>query len=336
MSKIIFSVIGFGNIGMRHCEHIRNMAQLNAICDNDFKKLDKAKELFPDAKLFTSIDEFLENDIESDVVSICTPNYLHSEHTIKCLKAKKNVLCEKPMALTTNECHKMIEESLLAGKHLFIIKQNRYNPPVQKIKEILNKNLLGNIFSVQLNCYWNRNKDYYINSDWKGKKSMDGGILYTQFSHFLDLMLWFFGSVSDVFSFCSNYNHKDIIDFEDTLVSVVKFETGIIGTMNFCINSYNKNFEGSITIFGEKGTVKIGGQYLNILEYQNIENQNIEIEDFKDKPNNYGYYQGSMSNHDKVIENVLDVLENNGKIHVNALDGYRTVELIQKIYQNIK
>jgi len=333
--KVKFSIIGVGNIGIRHAQHIMNLAELCAVCDSKSAALDKFSKLYPNVKTFVSIDELITHDKESEVVCVCTPNGLHAEHSIKLMRAGKHVVCEKPMALTSNDCTRMIEESLLNQRYLFVVKQNRYNPPIEKLKEILDQNALGKIYSAQLNCFWNRNENYYQHSDWKGKKDLDGGILFTQFSHFIDLFIWLLGSVSEVNAFADNFHHQNSIEFEDSLVSIVKFESGIIGTMNFTINSYSKNMEGSITIFGENGTVKIGGQYLNILEYQMIEGMEIKDLPAGNLPNNYGEYQGSMSNHDKVIQNVLEVLTDQARIAVNGFDGLRTVELIQRIYNCI-
>ena len=225
----------------------------------------------------------------------------------------------------------MINASLKANKRLFIVKQNRFNPPVIAVKKVIDEGRLGYIYSIQLNCFWNRTDEYYNESDWKGTKVMDGGTLFTQFSHFIDLLYWFFGDVMDVHSFTGNYNHGTI-EFEDTGVVILKFCNGIIGTINFTVNSYKKNMEGSLTIFGEKGMVKIGGQYLNELEYQNIEGYKIENLPPGNPPNMYGDYVGSMSNHDKVFENIGDVLSNEGVITTNGFEGLKTVEIIQKIY----
>ena len=167
---------------------------------------------------------------------------------------------------------------------------------------------------------WNRNEDYYRNSDWKGTLKYDGGILFTQFSHFIDLLYWFFGDVKYVNAFMKNYNHKNIIEFEDSGVACLEFENGITGTINFNINSYQRNMEGSLTIFGENGTIKIGGQYLNILEYQNIKDFEIKEHHDSTKPNDYGTYQGSMSNHDKVYENIVDVFGKGSTIKASFLD----------------
>ena len=216
---------------------------------------------------------------------------------------------------------------------MFIVKQNRFNPPVEALKKALIENVLGEITNVQLNCFWNRNKDYYSSSTWKGSQNMDGGILYTQFSHFIDLLYWLVGDVVDVRSYKLKSKREEI-EFEDTLVSVLKFYNGAIGTANFCINSFKKNMEGSITLFGEKGTVKIGGQYLNELDYQMIDNFEIKNLPAGNPANNYGSYQGSMSNHDKVYENVVEVLKNNGVIATNGFEGQKTVEIIDRIYRS--
>ncbi len=268
-----------------------------------------------------------------DVVSICTPNGLHAEHSIKALKAGIHVLCEKPMALTVKDCSAMIHAAERANKRLFIVKQNRFNPPVMAVKAHLDGGELGKIYSVQLNCFWNRNADYYKNS-WKGTKDLDGGTLYTQFSHFIDLLYWFLGDVESVAAYCGNFDHQGLIEFEDTGVVIMKFLNGAIGTINYTVNAYKKNMEGSLTLFAEKGTVKIGGQYLNELEYQSLEGNPISNLPPGNPPNNYGQYFGSMSNHDKVYQNLVEVLKGHGSIATSGMEGLKTVEIIEKIYKS--
>jgi predicted dehydrogenase len=269
-----------------------------------------------------------------DVVSVCTPNGLHAEHSIKAFRHGSHVLCEKPMAISVHECEEMIMEAEKANRRLFVVKQNRYNPPVAALKDIIDQNILGKVLSLQVNCFWNRNNEYYLQSDWKGTKALDGGTLFTQFSHFIDLLYWIFGDVKRVNTIIRNQNHKSIIEFEDTGVIIVEFYNGIIGTINYTVNSYGKNMEGSLTVFGEKGTVKIGGQYLNELEYQNIQDYIIKDLPKGNPPNNYGHYVGSMSNHNKVYENVVDVLINSGTIGTIGYEGLKTVEIIEKIYSS--
>jgi UDP-N-acetyl-2-amino-2-deoxyglucuronate dehydrogenase len=325
-----FAIIGCGRIAQRHAEHISNNGILVAVCDILKERADSLSEKY-DAKAFYDVDDLLTSGLQIDLVAICSPNGLHAEHTIKSLKAGCNVLCEKPMAIDVQDCGEMIKAAERSNKRLFVVKQNRFNPPIAKVKELLERGILGEIYSVQLSCFWNRNEDYYRNS-WKGTRSMDGGTLYTQFSHFVDLLYWMVGDVKHVFAFCKNFAHKDIIEFEDTGVVVVEFYNGALGTINYTVNSFQKNMEGSLTIFARYGTVKIGGQYLNELEYQNIKDYKIEDLPKGNPANNYGNYQGSMSNHDKVYENIVDVLTTGATVSTNFFEGLKTVEIIDKIY----
>jgi predicted dehydrogenase len=174
-----------------------------------------------------------------------------------------------------------------------------------------------------------------LQSDWKGRLDKDGGTLYTQFSHFIDLLVWLFGDFKNVKVLLQNYLHPNI-EFEDTGAVLIEFFNGAIGTINYTVNSYQKNMEGSITVFGSKGTVKIGGQYLNALEYQNIEDYSFQNVTPVNKANDYGFYQGSMSNHDKVYENVVNVLNGKDTIATNAIEGLKVVRIIEDIYSQSK
>ena len=239
------------------------------------------------------------------------------------------------MAISSHDCKVMIAEAEKAHRSLFAVKQNRFNPPVVAVKDAIDKGILGRIYSIQLSCFWNRNASYYSNS-WKGTKDLDGGTLFTQFSHFIDLLYWMIGDVTRAYALTANRAHENVIEFEDTGVVVLEFANGALGTINYTVNSRDKNMEGSLTIFAEKGTVKIGGEYLNELEYQNIEGFEIKELPAGNKANNYGTYVGSMSNHNKVYENLVDVLMHNGSISASAFDGMKTVEIIEKIYASAK
>jgi predicted dehydrogenase len=328
--KLKFAIIGCGRIAQRHAEHIHNLGQLVAVCDI---VMDKAKTLAEKyrASFYSDVDQLLQQSKTVDVIAVCSPNGLHAEHTIKALRAGFHVLCEKPMALSVQDCGEMINAAERANRRLFIVKQNRFNPPVAAVKKIIDEGRMGKIYSAQLSCFWNRNEAYYKNS-WKGTKDLDGGTLYTQFSHFVDLLYWIVGDVKEVQGYLGNFDHRGIIEFEDTGVVSLKFYNGAVGTINYTVNSHGKNMEGSLTLFGEKGTVKIGGQYLNELEYQDIKEYKIGNLPPGNPPNNYGQYQGSMSNHDKVYENVIEVLSGNGIIATNGFEGLKTVEIIDKIY----
>jgi len=335
MSELKFAIVGCGRIAQRHAKHIKNTegARLVAVCDIiEERAATLGAEYGADA--FASIEALLAAS-DADIVSICSPNGLHAEHSILSLKAGKHVLCEKPMAISVYDCGEMIKTAEKANKRLFVIKQNRYNPPVHAVKTAIEEGRLGKINSVQLSCFWNRNEAYYQNS-WKGTNDLDGGTLYTQFSHFVDLLYYLVGDVKEAKAYGANYCHDGIIDFEDTGVVILKFHNGAIGTINYTVNSYDGNMEGSLTLFGDTGTVKIGGQYLNELEYQRIKNYKIENLPEGNKANNYGKYQGSMSNHDSIYKNVVDVLLNDGQITTNMFEGLKTVEIIDKIYSDIR
>jgi predicted dehydrogenase len=325
-----FAIIGCGNIGRRHADHIQAVGRLAAVCDIDKAKATELGKKYK-ANIYFSIEELLAAEKELDVIAVCTPNGLHAEHSIQTLKAGCHVLCEKPMALTSADCLEMIYAAEEYGKQLFVVKQNRFNPPVVAVKKLLDEKKLGKIFSIQLSCFWHRDDQYYLNS-WRGTKALDGGTLFTQFSHFIDLLYWMIADVKQVKAFTGNFAHQNIIEFEDTGVVILEFENGVIGTINYTVNSSKKNMEGSLTIFGEKGTVKIGGQYLNELEYQEMEGERIMDLPTGNNANDYGFYQGSMSNHDKVYQNLVEVLDNKAKIAASSYDGMKTVQIIEKIY----
>lgn len=333
MEKLHFAIIGCGKVAQRHAEHIVKHGTLKAVCDVKTDLADAFAEEY-DATAYADINDLLVKESNLDVISVCTPNGLHAEHSIKALRAACNVLVEKPMALNVNDCGKMIQEAEKANKRLFVVKQNRFNPPVVELKKLIEEGKLGKILSVQLNCFWNRNRNYYSKSDWKGSLDLDGGTLYTQFSHFIDLLYWLVGDIDDIQAYNGNFAHQDLIEFDDNGVVILRFLSGALGTINYTVNSYEKNMEGSVTIFGDKGTVKIGGQYLNELDYQHIQGLNIDKLPEGNPPNLYGEYVGSMANHDKVYENLVDVLQNDGSIITNCFEGLKTVEIIYRIYQS--
>lgn len=328
--KLRFAIIGCGRIARRHAEHIANVGRLAATCD---VVVDRARELAEryGARDYSGHDEMLRSEKNLDVVAVCTPNGLHAQHTVAALRSGSHVLCEKPMAISVADCGSMIEAAERANRRLFIVKQNRFNPPVAAVKKLFEEGRLGKLYSIQLNCFWNRNADYYQDS-WRGTRELDGGTLYTQFSHFIDLIYWMVGDVKEALAMVDNFAHRDTIEFEDTGVVALRFHNGVLGTINFTINAFDQNMEGSLTLFAEKGTVKIGGQYLNELEYQRIRDYEITGLPVGNAANSYGSYQGSMSNHDLVYANVVDVLTGDGMIATNGFEGRKTVEIIDKIY----
>lgn len=331
MSRDIqFAIVGCGKIATRHAENIRRVGKLIAVCDIIPEKANQLSNQF-NARAYYSIEDLLVKETGVDVISICTPNGLHALHSIRSLEAGKHVLCEKPMCLTTTEAIAMKKAALASGRKFFVVKQNRYNPPVIAVKELIASNKLGRILSLQVNGFWNRDKNYFENT-WKGTRKLDGGILFTQFSHFIDLAWWLAGDIKTVKAIRKNLLLKDSIETEDNCVVIAEFVNGAVGSFHFSINAFEKNMEGSVTVIAEKGTIKIGGEYLNVLEYQRVAGLKPIQTPKGNLPNDYGFYQGSMSNHDKVYDNLVAALGNPDHAYAGAEDGLKTVEIIEKIY----
>lgn len=328
-----FAIIGCGRIAARHAENIIKYGKLIAVCDVVPQKADNFAAQYG-AKAYYQLDDLLKEEKDLDVIVVCTPNGLHAEHSIKSLQAGKNVLCEKPLCITSVAAWQMMDTAYFNRKKLFVVKQNRYNEPVQLVKSLLDQNALGTLQSFQINCFWNRPQEYYT-GDWKGSQFLDGGVLYTQFSHFIDLLYWFLGEVAAVKGFSNNFTERAHFDLEDTGVVSLQMKNGAIGTLHFTINSFNHNQEGSFTLFGEKGTIKIGGQYLNELEWFEVEGQTKPQLKTHTTANDYGFYKGSMSNHAKVYENLVEALNGNGDL-LEAKDAAHTVAIIEKIYAAIR
>jgi UDP-N-acetyl-2-amino-2-deoxyglucuronate dehydrogenase len=328
-----FAVIGCGHIGKRHAEMIsRNEeSSLVALCD-----IRPAEELGLEpfnVPFYPSMEALMEAESDHiDVVCICTPNGIHAEQSLMALSAGKHVVCEKPLALSKADAEKVIFKSLHVSKHVFTVMQNRYSPPSQWIKEVIDKGIMGKIFMVQLNCYWNRDKRYYKKGGWKGTRALDGGTLFTQFSHFIDIMYWLFGDIDDIRGIFRNFNHDDTIAFEDTGIVSFRFINGGMGSINYSTSVWDTNLESSIIIIGEKGSVKLGGQYMNVVEYCHIDGYEMPELAPANPANDYGQYKGSAANHHYVIENVVNTLKGRTSISTNALEGLKVVEIIERIY----
>lgn len=333
MRKIRFAIIGCGRIAERHALHANHYGELVAVCDIIKEKADALAGKYL-AKAFYQIEELLKQDLKLDLVAICTPNGLHAAHSIQALKAGFHVLVEKPMAIATSDCVAMMQVAAEVGKQLFTVKQNRFNPPIADLKKAIDENKVGKLYSFQLSCFWNRPADYYQNS-WHGT-ALDGGVLYTQFSHFIDLIYWLFGDVRSVKAFTKNFAHQANIIGEDSGVVILELENGAIGTINYSVNTTLKNAEGSLTIIAEHLTLKIGGEYLNTIAYQQGETIELFNADSEQPPNEYGSYQGSMSNHHKVYENLVLTLQQGLPFYATANEAMKAVEMIESIYQSAK
>ena len=331
-SKIKFAVVGCGHIGKRHAEMIdRNEdTELTAIVDIKSKEeLDIEKYQVP---FFHSLEALLQSDLKPDVINIATPNGLHASQAILCLQAGINVVIEKPFALSTTAAAAVILKSQQVKKNVFVVMQNRYSPPAIWLKEILESKKLGKIFLVQVNCFWNRDERYYKPDSWHGTKNMDGGTLFTQFSHFIDLLYWCFGDIKNIHTRFNDFNHKGLTDFEDSGLVYFDFVNSGMGSLHYSTAVWDKNMESSITVIAEHGSLKIGGQYMNEVIYCHIKDYEMPALPATNPVNDYGAYKGSASNHHFVIENVVDVLKNNLDISTQLNESLKVVDIIERIY----
>ena len=339
MSSISFSVVGFGRIGQRHAKIIHEHPEctLASVCDTDAQHFEQRDSLgFPDLPTYTNIDDLIQAEQtsgqRSDVVTIATPNGFHAPYAVKLLRAGYHVVIEKPMGIKSAECEEVLIAEKETGKHVFVVKQNRYSPPSVWLKEIVHTGTLGDILMVQTNCYWNRDQRYYSISPWRGSLDQDGGALYTQFSHFVDLMYWVFGDITNIQSTVRNFTHPNLKDFDDSGFAQFEFLRGGIGSINYSTSCWDTNMESSITVVGSKGSVKVGGQYMNEIEYCHVENYEKPTLPPTNPPNDYGPYKGSAANHHYVFQNVVDVLTGRTDITATAFEGLKVVQMIENIY----
>lgn len=331
--KVRFAVVGTGHIGKRHAEMIRRDEEAELVALVDIRTIDECNAREFNVPFFSSIDELLTSGVEFDVVNICTPNGLHADQSIKSLEAKKHVVVEKPMGLTKEQCEKVIFKSLQQSKQVFCVMQNRYSPPSEWIKSVVENGILGDILMVQLNCYWNRDERYYKAGGWKGKQDLDGGTLFTQFSHFIDIMYWLFGDIDNIQGRFADFTHKENTDFEDSGFVSFDFINGGMGSINYSTSVVEQNLESSMTIIGSKGSVKIGGQYMNEVDVCTIPGYTMPELAPTNPGNDYGAYKGSAANHHYVITNVIDTLKGRTSATTNALEGLKVVDIIERIYK---
>jgi predicted dehydrogenase len=336
MDKIKFGVIGCGHIGKRHATMIQlnPECELVAMCDV-LPKEDLGLDNF-NVPYYTDMKEMLSKEESIDIVCVCTPNGYHAEQSSVCLDHHKHVVIEKPMGLSKANCEELIFKALNVSKSIFCVMQNRYSPPSVWLKDMVASGQLGNIYNVQVNCYWNRDDRYYfkdgVKHAWKGQQSLDGGTLFTQFSHFVDLMYWIFGDITDIQGKFDNFSHQHSTEFEDTGLVSFRFVNGGMGSLNYSTAVWNSNLESSITVIAENGTIKVGGQYMNEVEICNVKDYEFKELPPSNPANDYGSYKGSANNHPYVFENVVDVIKGRKPISTNALEGLKVVDIIERIY----
>lgn len=325
-----FAIVGCGFIAKKHAEAISNIpnAKLKAVCD----KIESAMVPYAErygVNCYTNLSKLLK-DPSIDVICICTPSGLHASIAEEVAAAKKHIVLEKPIALTLQESERIIQAAEENQVKLAVVHPNRFRPVVQELKKIMDRGLLGKISHASVKVNWNRTQDYYDQSAWRGTKLFDGGVLMNQAIHNLDLLLWLLGEPDQVFSMQATRLRK--IESEDVSIGVLRFKSGALGVVEASTTVYSSNFEESITIFGEKGTVKIGGKNAIYLEHLEIDGViEDEVKELKEKilADPWG-----IPGHQKIIEDMMTAVKENTNPIVNGVEGKKVLELVLAFYES--
>jgi len=331
--RIRFGLVGCGRISGNHFRAFQDHAsecQLVAVCDVDRTRVQEAASQ-TGAAPYTDYAEMLKRD-DLDVVSVCTPSGLHPEHGILAANARKHVVSEKPMGISLESCDNFIRACDLNGVLLFIVKQNRLNTTMQLLRRAIDKERFGRIYGAYVNVLWQRPQKYYDSAKWRGTWEFDGGAFMNQASHYIDSLYWLIGEVESVMAMTGTLGRK--IEAEDTGSAVLKFRNGAIGSINVSMLVYPKNMEGSITIIGEKGTVKLGGVAVNRFEKWEFaeydDDDKLVVESNYEPPNVYGF------GHTAYYKNVIDVLRGRCEPQTDGRSGRKSLELALAIYKSAR
>lgn len=332
MDHIRFVVVGFGHIGKRHADMVamNDECELVAIIDTNPALKEKAEADYK-VPFFTSWQQFAASGIQTDVANIATPNGLHAANAIEAIEGGCHVVIEKPIALTTADCTAILNCVKAHNKQVFGVMQNRYSPPMQWLKQLVTDGILGRIFIADVHCYWNRDERYYTGETWKGTEELDGGTLFTQFSHYVDLVYWLFGDMQDISAHFNNFNHAGMIGFEDSAHVSFGMADGGRGTLSYTTSVWDKNMESTLVVVAANGTVKIGGQYMDKIEYCHIKDYKLPDSN-SPQPAMVKGYTDAKANHYYVIQNVVDVLKGRSVITTTADEGTKVVDIIERIY----
>ncbi len=333
-TKIRFVICGVGHIGRRHAALVARhaSAQLVALVDVRAELRPALAVEFPGVPFYLSLEEYLGQGPAADVLTVATPNGLHASQAVAGLRRGLHAVVEKPLALRTADAELLLQTAQQADKLVFGVMQNRYSPPAAWLKQLGEAGHLGKIFLVQLNCFWNRDARYYQPGSWRGTQALDGGPLFTQFSHFIDLLHWVFGDIKNIAARFENFNHQAITEFEDSGLVTFDLVRGGSGALSYSTAVWDRNLESSLTVVAERGSLKIGGQYLDKVEYCHLQDYSLPALPATNAANSYGAYQGSAANHVQVIEEVVEAVLLRTPATTNAHDGLKVVDIIERIY----
>jgi UDP-N-acetyl-2-amino-2-deoxyglucuronate dehydrogenase len=326
------ALVGCGRISKTHFEAIRNVEGLRftAVCDEDE---DRARAVGEEQGVpwFTDYARMLEK-AEADIVAVCTPSGLHSAHGVAAARAGKHVITEKPMAITLEQADALVQATDTAGVRLFVVKQNRLNPTIQLLKRAIDKGRFGRIYLANTTVRWNRPQEYYDAAPWRGTWEFDGGAFMNQASHYVDLIQWLVGPVESVVAKTATQARR--IEAEDSGVAVLRFRSGAIGVIEVNVLTYPRNWEGSITVIGERGSAKIGGTAVNKVEhwvFADYDDDDKLIDGVATQPPSvYGF------GHEGYYRNVLAVLRGDAQPETDGRAGRKSLELILGIYESAK
>jgi UDP-N-acetyl-2-amino-2-deoxyglucuronate dehydrogenase len=327
--KIRFALVGCGRISANHFDALErhaDRAELVGICDVDPKALERAEQR-TGAPAFRTIDDLLAGT-SADIVILATPSGIHAEQAVMVAAAGRHVMTEKPMATRWQDGKRMVHACDQAGVHLFVVKQNRRNATLQLLRRAVDKRRFGQIYMVNINVFWSRPQAYYDSAAWRGTWEFDGGAFMNQASHYVDLLDWLIGPVESVQAYTATLGRH--IQVEDTGVVSIRWRTGALGSMNVTMLTYPKNYEGSITIIGEKGTVRIGGVAVN----------KIETWEFADSdPDDASVEQASYETtsvygfgHPLYYDNVINSLRGEATPDTDGREGLHSLEILIATY----
>jgi len=331
-APIRVAVVGCGRISRNHFEAIDKIADLElaAVCDVIAERARDAEARYG-VPCFETYEDMLAS-VRCDAVAVCTPSGLHPKHGIAAARAGKHVICEKPMAISLESADALVRECDAAGVHLFVVKQNRLNPSIQLLRHAIERGRFGRIYLANTTVRWTRPQEYYDQAPWRGTWEFDGGAIMNQASHYVDLIQWLVGPVESVMAKTATLARR--IETEDTGIAVLKFRSGALGVIEVTMLTYPRNLEGSITILGEKGTVKVGGTAVNRIEhwaFADYDDDDKLVESTATNPPTvYGF------GHEGYYRNVVAVLRGEAKAETDGRAGRKSLELILGIYESAK
>jgi UDP-N-acetyl-2-amino-2-deoxyglucuronate dehydrogenase len=327
--RVRFALVGCGRIAPRHIEalaHHSADAELVAVCDTSPEALAAARDA-SGVEGYASLDRLLEGS-DADAVILATPSGMHAEQGIRVAAAGRHVITEKPMATRWKDAKRLVQACDEAGVRLFVVKQNRRNATIQLVKRAMEKGRFGRIYMVNMNVFWNRPQEYYDSAPWRGTWEFDGGAFMNQASHYVDLLDWLIGPVQSVHAFTATMARD--IQVEDTGVANIRWRSGALGSVNVTMLTYPRNLEGSLTIIGEKGTVKVGGVAVNEIEHWEFAepdaDDNLVAEASYETTSVYGH------GHPGYYENVIACLKGEARAETDGREGLRSLELLIGIY----